>query len=1304
MRLIKINILLVISTLYLSAEDFYIQKKSTSNYLINFNPTYSDKKIKILENEFIIPEFKNNSSLEIDKNAKYDLRFYTFPIEVNSRIGNSINIINAEFENFNNFNIAPTQTIEIKSGKIEKKYSTDNISNPKSELVSIEKYFEFQDKLYAFVKISPLEYNPNSKILKRLKNIEFEINVNLENQKVTVQNKLIQTSIFAEGSWWKFPISEDGLYKIDYNLLKNLGISLNSINSIYDISVFGGDGIVLPKSLITSNRTVNQQLALKYFDINGNGKFDEVDYIIFYAKGVTGWNYFKNEKIFRHYTNPYTNNNSYFLRIQNQSTPKIINSKKILFNNSTPITQVGGKVFFDEEKSNLTHSGLEWYSAPLNPNETKIYSVKLNGFAPNTPIFYNVKVLARANIYTNFLVDESGQNFGNINVDYMSDEELGGDPIGEFARTSTQTFTHTPTLVDKRTVLKFTYKAQSSNAVGYIDYAEIFYKQNLEAETDQIYFASPETTGVIKYSLKGFSKNSILIFDVTEIFNQSQITENLEQQFGTFTFVDEHSSRGIKNYFIGTTESAKTISSATKLPNFNLRSDLNSGELIIITPNSFLSEAKRLKVHKESLKESISTSVVQIDSIFNEFSFGMPDPLSIREFLIYAKNNFTTKPKYVLLFGDASFDYKEIYKNDKSLIPTYETEEGNVQIITYNYDDIFASLDILNEYNVSIGIGRATVKNQSDAKVFVDKIIEYEKGSIRSDWRNLIAIVSDDRNVNDQIDGAPNDDQSEMLAENYVPKSFNLKKIFIGDYPTQITSVGRRKNEARQSVIDQINNGAIVMNYIGHGNPKVWAHERIFTIDDTEGEFSNRKKMPFIIAATCDWGRFDEAGETSSAEEIVLNPTGGAIAVLSATRVVFSGDNASTNYMLYKHLFPQNIFLKSPTIGEAIAFAKNDPGSGSLDNNQKYHLIGDPSLKLLIPKLVFTVDSINGKKVTENFVDTLKPLSKVKIVGSVRNENQTILNNLNGSGLISVYDAARRKTISDLGLSFTFMQPGATIFRGNNSISNGILKSEFIVPKDISYEKSKGKLSLYFTTDTIDGRGFSTNFIIGGESNTNATDKIGPEIKIFIDNKNFKSGDLVSSEPKLIIEFFDSSGINSTGSGIGHRIESWIDNASTSTDLTEHYQGKTDTFMEGILETVLKNLSSGEHNLKIKAWDNFNNSNISDVKFKIANEENMAILEAFAIPNPMKKFTNFTFQQNQNSPIDVKINIYTIAGRLVNTIERFSLNEHFIKIAWDGRDSDGDEIGNGVYLFNIEATTIDGSFKNSTIGKLVIAN
>src|SRR5208283_3050283 len=482
---------------------------------------------------------------------------------------------------------------------------------------------------------------------------------------------------------------------------------------------------------------------------------------------------------------------------------------------------------------------------------------------------------------------------------------------------------------------------------------------------------------------------------------------------------------------------------------------------------------------------------------------------------------------------------------------------------------------------VTMAGGRLAVRSLDEARLTVDRIIQYETAPTFGTWRNLITIVSDDENVNGALDGAPNPEQADFIAQNDVPEAFDLKKIYEEAYPTVIASTGRTKPAVRQAIIDQINRGTLVMNYTGHGNPNVWSHETILTINDVMTQFFNAATLTFFVAATCDWGRFDNVAAQSSAEEAIVNPNGGAIGVITPDREVYSGDNFNLNLVLYQYLFPTDPFSLTPRLGDGSMLTKNSNQSGSLENNQKYHLLADPTLRLAIPHLVMQIDSINGKPVTSTAFDTLQALSKVTVTASIRDNNGVIQNINSDSALVTIFDAETTDSTydSEVNFSFTFLVPGATIYKGDNTIHNGRVSATFIVPKDISYSNKQGKVSVYFSGNGTDGNGYTDRVIIGGTSTVVTNETQGPTVKIYLDTRSFRSGDLVAENPMMIVDLSDSVGINDAGSGVGHGLEAWLDGSSTGIDLTDFYTGARDNYQAGTIEYQFTGLAPGQHTL-----------------------------------------------------------------------------------------------------------------------------
>jgi hypothetical protein len=1323
--LIFISIVFIVSDLAASSKnplypDVTILSSDQSGMTIEFRPQFQeDQRIESGGDTLEIPQFLYSagplSSVSGDENISTRILQFALPGEE----GNSISIIASDYETVGNFHLAPVPESDMidNYGTTVLTYTKKNFPTSlfPNDIVQLTGVGKVKGWIVGSVRITPLQYLSTSRSLRKYSRIvvritygakatSFEKSMHDEWAQASLLNystgkswEAAKTfkkassvnSVLASGTWYKLEVTQDGMYKIDPSYLKKLGIDATSLSSMYDVKIFGADGKAIAEDVKIARPSDLPQIAVEYVDNNNNSKFDSDDYILFYGQGVTGWTYDRSARTYSHYTNPYTNSNYYFLSVGSSALTKKAAQISITGSAVNSVTQAIGKVFFDEEKINLIQSGQNWVSAPFTPGDSRVISNKVNGYVSGTSITYKFSVYSRSDVGTTFSIDETGQRIAApsmpptslTSVEYYYASPGGGQ------------VTVVPTITDQRSNLKFTYNANSSVGTGYIDTIELFYTQSLTPVNDQLIFYSPDTSGEVKFSLSAFSSNANVVFDVTDVNSMRKISIHEDQLMGSFYFYDSLSSRNPKKYWAGSTAQFLSPVSFTKIPTSNLHG-LQGTDFLIITHNDFRTEAERLKTYKESKKAPISTTVVDVDTIYNEFGIGMPDPVAMRDFIKYAVDNWSVSPKYVLFFGDASYDYKNILNVDKSWVPTFETSESNYQINSYCYDDFFGCVTS-DPTQVSLAIGRLCPRSGSDANFLVDRIILYESSLDKSLWRNLITNVADDIWTPDNQNETEHQLNAESLAAFHIPKSFEVRKIYEGEYATVFTSAGRRKPEVRQGLIDQVNSGTLLLNFTGHGNPKVWAHESILTLDDVKNQFTNSNKLTFIVGATCDWGRIDEAGAQSSAEEVTVNRNGGAIGVMSATRAVYSGPNYVYNRDFYDRLFAQTPPLP---LGDVTMLTKFDSKS-NLINTRKYFLLGDPTMRLAVPRYQAAIDSINGAALTVN--DTLRLLEKITVSATVRDDNNAVMTNFNGTAVITVFDAQKTKTFTEIPGN-TFTQNGSILYKGESTVKNGFLTASFIMPKDIAYENKNGRISIYFSDDTSDGKGYTTNFIVGGTSNVATTDSAGPAISIYFDNTSFHSGDVVNNNPLLIVDLKDSSGINSSGSSIGHRIEAWIDGGSQSIDLTNYYKGTLDNYKEGTAQYTLSNLSIGNHSIKVRGWDVYNNSSATEAYFTVASSEELSIQQLYNFPNPVSTSTTFTFLQNQLTPIDVQIKIYTVAGRLIHTINRYALGDRFVKIDWNRRDSDGDEVGNGIYFYKVFAKTIDGKYSSTAIGKMAI--
>ncbi len=861
-------------------------------------------------------------------------------------------------------------------------------------------------------------------------------------------------------------------------------------------------------------------------------------------------------------------------------------------------------------------------------------------------------------------------------------------------------------LPDNRSLLKIKITPNSASAVGYLDYFNILYQKELKAFNDLLTFYSNDTTAIIEYDLKGFSTSNIQVFDAADYANVKLITNHILISGGECRFQIPETKGDVSKYLAVGNNNYKTPINPVEAANSNLHGIVDGAKFIIITPAQFEEAANRLKSLRENQpKVPLSTEVVDIQKIYNEFSGGLQDVSAIRYFLAYAYNNWKVQPQYVLFFGAGNYDYKNVEGYGDNLIPPYETKLPDVpayyydQIYSYSTDDYYARIDG-NDSKIDIANGRLTVKSLVDANNIVDKIIHYETGSDKGTWRNLITLIADDgyatQNPNE---GSEHTNPSEILANSYIPGSFDLQKIYLAAYPVELTSAGRRKPTVNKAIIDAINAGTVIVNYIGHGSPELWAHEVVFEKNITIPQLVNDQYF-FLTAATCDFGYFDIPNFQSAAEALVFKINGGAIGAISSARLVYSANNHALMYAFFNDLLNYRDTLNlSVTLGAAALKLKQ---SYFEVNDQKYYLFGDPTLRLNIPQYKAEIDTINNQSPAAHNIQ-IKALSNTRIEGEVKRPDNTNWTDFNGEGILSVFDSQREVTLPQIN-NYRIKIPGGTLFKGRVSINNGHFATNFVVPKDISYDNKNGKVLLYFYNDNSDGLGFTNNVIIGGTDTTTTDDKSGPQMDIYFDNTNYKDAALVTPSSKLIVKLSDETGINTTGTGVGHKMEGILNgDEANPIDFTNYFTGDLDAGgKSGQIDYPFNYIAPGEYTLQIKAWDVFNNLSSQTINFSVVEGNELVVRDVYNYPNPFTSNTTFTFQQNLNKVFNLKIMVYTVAGRLIRKIEKYSVNERFVKVDWDGKDEDGNQIANGTYLYKIVINTVDGQYNKSVLGKLAV--
>jgi peptidase C25-like protein len=1144
----------------------------------------------------------------------------------------------------------------------------------------------------------------------------FAISNSIEKSKDNYINKVLALS---SGNWIKIAVSEEGVYKIDASQISGMGHTISS-DLVATIKIFGNGG--LPLSELPSNaenNNLNEQEIIVKTDGGGN-----LTSVIFYGHPGYGFRYAQREREgtnstlgengIVHWINPYSqydkgiggknsDKNYYLLTWGGDEGKRALAADPPSGNADYAPDHYIHNIFFKEYYQNAFKlgSGRYWFGGPLNSGRT--FRNELHDLYRSADIEYRMSLGHRAATSGQYTITESGNEIMSI---YMTSVALSNyTDMGRNYNSIEVPASEIPS--DNMSTINVSYKNSSSGttALPLFDYYEIHYPRYFVPINNELGFYSDYLkTGVAEYSVTSFGSGDIYGYEMNEL-SQPRLLKNLATTANNFKFKSQIDSANPKRFFISSKQKTPILESA----NFaDFRNKDYNYDAIVITHPDLETSAIEYKEYRESL--GLKVLVARTDHIFNEFASGIESPTAIRDFISHAFHKSSDVLTHIVLWGDCHYDYKKVTTNAKNFVVPWETADrvkSYYQLHSFSSDDYFVLVvgdDLIND----LSIGRVPVTSDEQGSMIVEKIKHYENNSAKDNWRTQVTFVADDSRTSDGHDTSTHTGQAEELSALTILDDLLKDKIYLPEYPVNTVAGGIRKPGVTQEMLSVINSsGTMLLNYTGHGNPRVWSHEEVFDQYLTVPQMINWDKLFFLTAATCDFGRVDLVDRSSGAEDLFLSKLGGAIGVLSATRVVLSGQNSYLNIQFYKELFKRNSATNEYcTLGEVLLKVKMDRYQ---TNDRKYFLLGDPLMKILIPEKIVKFHSINDEKCgVDGDTIKLKALDHVYVDGAVYHEgtdaidesfNGTIIvTMLDSDVLVKITDTDSRKTIHNM------LKQGGALNRSAYKVENGRFTADFIIPKDISFETSKGRLLGYAYDESNNyAKGIDTSFVIDGINVTSIPDDKGPTIEINFDSRTFESGDYVQRNPLLIVDLADENGINTTGLGVGHQISAWIDGSPETIDLTPKFETSLEDSRKGTVEKYLYDLKSGVHTIKIRAWDVYNNFSIAEASFRIAGDEEGIIIENIvSIPNPMLESTTIRFNHNITPPFDLRIDIYTLMGHNIMTINETVTAPFEVHIPWDGLDRNGNNVPTGTYPYKIYVRSIDGQQKVTSSAITVI--
>ncbi|MCX6243351.1 MAG: type IX secretion system sortase PorU [Bacteroidetes bacterium] len=1121
--------------------------------------------------------------------------------------------------------------------------------------------------------------------------LAFDAGSKPENTGTKIRRSYAANSVLSSGTWYKMAIPLTGVYMISASYLKNADPAFSSVDP-RTIRIYGNNGAMLAEANATPRIDDLRELAIKVVG-SDPAKLNDNDYILFYAIGPDAWQYNRNDNLFHHQKNLYSDYSFCFLTFGQGTGKRVEDEPSTTLPANNTITHFNDYAFFEPSEINLIKSGRAWFSKDLYElTTTRDYWFNFASLYKAVPVKIIASVAARStSLPTTFTMYADAEQLASVSIPIVGSYYTD---IYAYERQLAKSHTVDSSSFD----VKLDFTRSNTDGIGYLRYLEVNAMSNLFLSGGQTDFRSVIGSGaglVSEFHLTAGSQ-PVSVWDVSDpsaikSIGTSQNGNQVVFRVPTDTITEFLAYDGTNFY---------SVQSFTKVENQDLHSTGNP-DLVIVTHPSFISQANNLASYHQQ-HDNMNVLVTTPEKIYNEFSSGAQDITAIRDYMkmIYDKSG-KTAPRYLLMFGDASYDYKSRLQVNSNFVPTFESAESMDPVSSIVTDDYFGILDD-NEGQGSagmldIGVGRFPVQTTDQADAAVKKVMHYSSNtdSVKNDWRNVICFVADNGDDNMHMRNAD--------TVHIYDSAYNVDKIYLDAYDRISTPGGLRYPDVNEAITRRVEKGALVMNYVGHGGILGWAHERVLEIPQIKS-WSNFDNMPVFLTATCEFSYFDDPSWTSAGEWVFLNPGGGGIALLTTTRPTYADGNVRLTTGFYINAF-NKVGGEFPRLGDLIMDSKNFSGGDA--NTRKFVLLGDPALQMAYPKLHVMTTSIQTADKKSTPQDTIKALSTVTISGEIRDDDGNRVTNFNGTVFPTVYDKySVITTIAGEGNSpFTFQLRKNVIYKGKLAVTNGQFTFSFIVPKDIAYNFGGGKISYYARSNETDANGYDQDFIVGGYNNGAGVDDEGPAVRLFMNDTNFVSGGITDQNPVLLALVADSSGINTVGNGIGHDLTATLDGYTQNQKiLNDYYVADLNTFKTGKITYPFYSLSDGPHTVTVKVWDVYNNSSEASLDFVVASSAELALEHVFNYPNPFREETTFSFEYNRpETEMDVRIEIYSFTGQKIKTILQPLYSEGYRAntIHWDGTGDNGAKIGSGMYVYNVKVTTPDGMsvYKSS---KLVV--
>ena len=1075
-----------------------------------------------------------------------------------------------------------------------------------------------------------------------------------KNWRLPPKQRPARKAALQEGTWLRISVLEEGMYRISGADLEAAGVSIGDVDPA-SLRLHYGGGKALPVNEINPPQAM-REVGLVVED-GGDGRLDSDDFVLFWAESASRWEYAPDSRSFQYRHNLYTHENAYWLGFGGGVEGQRAEQRSSALAASDPRQPTSYRMRIHEEAEQFVlhqlfaiKSGYTWYWEDFRGN-ARNFPVVVRQAAPE-PVAVRLGFIGVPNTRPRFSVR-------------WNEEAIGTAVFSIPEQPRSRRYVASDTLwaaLGAQEGLNHLGIFHSGNPCR-LDWYEVEYSRGFVAERGELFFSYP-LTGTTQFRLAGFADEQPRVFEVSA--GLAEVVDfAYDAREGTVIFQDRPGDVP-RQYAVGGAATWKRpVRIELDLPG-NLTTGAWGADWVAIYHRDFRAAAERLaqwRAADDRFGRPMRTAAIDVQDIYDEFSGGLLDPTAIRNFLAYAAEHWDPAPIFVALIGDGSYDYK----NNSSIsqgnwIPAFQDGDST-------YDEWYTRV-VGGDLFPDMAIGRLTVQTAAEADVVVDKIIDYDRAPEVGPWQSRVLLVSDDL-LNRDHPGSVESFflfDSERMAQYSLPKALDLIKLYIAQFPLE----GQEKPRAREEFIRLFNKGSLILTYLGHGTYDRLSHEWMFFLSRDLDKLKNGGRLPLFFTAASQVGVFDDPVRISTPEALLLKEDGGVIGMICATRIGYHATNVQLAHQFYRQMYYTG--RAHVPIGLALTEAKQlllpqfDPtGAKTFRNIQRYSLFGDPATRLALPRF----------QVQIAVADSLRALGEVAITGQVLDAAGAPATAYEGQVWLQAFDSSAQ---SDLE-GFAYEQTGAPIFRGRFPVAEGRFSAAFRVPKDITYGGKNGRISAYAWSDASPAAfGSEDGLVLAGTATGVEADVEGPEISLRFEGAK---GTTIPRQTVLLASIADPSGINITGE-TGHEIELAIDDELFT--LTELYSVQGGDYRQGVIEFPLPELETGKHEIRLKAWDNFNNSSRATVVVEVGDDEgDTGLANVLFYPNPMRDSGYFTYELEDDMRA-VQIEVFSLAGRLIEQLDG-QTRAGYNQVSWTPPAG----LANGSYIYKIEAERESGA-------------